>query len=414
MVHGGGHHHEESPSLTDTGGGNNHNSHDNSHHQYQNIQYQNSSYNPPVIVIREPYSTYGGQRSSEITYRRQRRSSENKDCKHCCLNTCCPGCCLDGTTETTAIHQSPKLCLPSMGLYLFISIVLAFVLIATSSVNEIWTLNAGETRQIHVTKLNKELQITSNIAKGTSLYVLDGACPALTGPTITLNATHELYLDQGDYQYDYFYLNQGSFLDVTIVQYSGASNMLLLKGPMSGDTADKTLDQDAILKQYAAKGNTARLQYMVPHSDTYMVVYDNASNSKGRATITYHVDLTSFDLVSLLPFSCQTANTCTVDLENTHVCILIQANKLITIHITSSRKWGIIAFWVALPLAIGICCFRPKEQYWEGNPSATNPAVIPTAPPYQTVPSEEPAYVVPSADILPVATLVTDDTQNKN
>ena len=280
----------------------------------------------------------------------------------------------------------------------------------TSSLAKSWTLNPGERRQVHVTQLNKELQITSSIAKGILLYGLDGACPALTGSRVTLNATQELHLDQGDYQYDYFYLNQGSSLDVTIDQYSGASNMFLLRGPISDDTADTSFGQSAILKQYATKGHTGRLQYTVPYSDTYVVVFDNASNSKGRASVKYHVDLTSYNLVGLLPFPCQTTNICTIDLEKTHGCILIQADKLVTIHITSSRKWGKIAFWVALPLAIGFCCFRPKRQNLEENPPATNPAVIPTAPQYEAVSSEEQEYVVPWTDILPVATLVTDDT----
>jgi hypothetical protein len=294
---------------------------------------------------------------------------------------------------------------PRVGLFLFISIVLALVLMVKSSVKEIWTLNAGETRQVHVTKLIKKVQITSSIAKGISLYVLQGICPELTGPIVPLDSMHELHLDQGDYQYDHFYLNQGSSLDVTTEQLSGTSNIFLLKGTISHGTSDKKLNKHAILKRTATMGQTTRFQYKAPHSDTYTVVSENAFISKVRATITFHTNLTSFDVLDLLPVTCETTNMCTVDKGRMHVCILMQAHELVTIQINSKRKWGKILFWVILPFVIGICCFLPEKQNLErnqfvvGNPPATNPIMIPTAPPYRIVPLSEQDDVEMATDI---------------
>lgn len=294
---------------------------------------------------------------------------------------------------------------PRLGLFLFISMVLAALLVVKSSVKEIWTLNAGETRQIHATKLTKQIQITSSIANGISMYVLQGICPTLTGPIIPLNVTQQLYLGYGDYHYDYYYLNQGSSLDVTIEQSSGTSNIFLLKGNISNGTSDKKLNKHAILKRTAAMGQTTRFKYTAPHSDTYVVVYENSFISKGKATVTYHMDLTSFDLMDLSPFTCETTNMCTVDRGRKHICILMQAHELVTIQMSSRRKWGKIMFWVALPFLAGICCFMPKKQNLERNlfleeyPPATNPTMIPTAPPYRVVPLEEQELVEPTTAI---------------
>lgn len=405
MVHGGGHHGGGSGggSSSSSWGGTN----DSNHWGQSNNKNNNNNNHSTVIAQAHDTGDGGYQNSAWGGYPPPQGDTSRQAC-------CCVGCCAGVAIETDIVqHDVPKRSsCPPMLPYILVSALVFIIVMITSNVDDNWTLNPEETRKIHVGGLNRELHVRSNLANGFQLYAIDGACPALTGPKLELHEVNKIELAEGDYQYDYFYLNQGSYLDVSLFQEDGSSNVLLLRGLKMSELTDdydaSRFDVQSILKRYAGMGQTAELQYTAPESDTYVVIYDNASNSNGKATVTYHVDLTSFDLRDKSPVSCETTTRCSVKVIGLRDCILLQANDLVTIQLSASRIWHMIALWVALPVVMGYCCIKPKErQQTCDNPPPTNPgATVPSAPPYQMVPSgDEHVYVVPAEHVLPVATL---------
>lgn len=407
MVHGGGHHYGGGG---EEGGGH----HGGGHHSGSSSGWGGSNQNTSqfgntfgnsnqTVVVNNVATGYGGYQNSGFGF--YNTNQRDEECERCCRNACCLGCCLGMSGAVVQRNYCPRAFFCTC-----LSMLVFAILMMASNLNESWTLNPGETRQVHVGVFNQDLHMNSNIPNGVAIYAILGKCPALTGPKVSLNDTTEIELEQGDYQYDYFYLNKGSYIDVTILQHSGASNIIILRGAIPNDSteADTKIYKGAILERYAAKGQTIHVQYTAPNSDTYVVVYDNASNSHGRLTITYHVDLTSFDLTGQKSAACEKTTECTLNRRDRHSCILIQADEVVTVHIFATRLWGMIALLVTLPLSIGCFCWSQVKGY--ENPPALNPTVIPSAPPYQMAQTEEPIYVVPAEYVIPIATAL----DNKN
>lgn len=279
---------------------------------------------------------------------------------------------------------------------------------------EDWTLNAGETRQVVGANswLTNHIAISTNVPDSVSLYAIDGACPPLTGPTIQIANTETIQLAQGDYQYDYFYLNAGSFLDVSLQQDYGASNLMVMRGlgTVQGDANGESdnygsFSSKALLTRYAGATQIAHVQYVAPKSDTYVVVYENASNSKGRSTVTYQVYLKTYEMNGITPISdCESSIECNLDLKGGRQCLLVRAMSEVTVHISTSRRMDSIFFYSIVPLSLVAClvlCKR-KQEYIE-NPPATAPMQQHSA--YVIA---EPLVSVPTASAYPMATAISE------
>jgi hypothetical protein len=443
MVHGGGHHSGGGwggGSSSWSGGG---------RHQHHHGWERNRGTNV-VVVNSNPgwwgggWGGFGGWNSSyqqaHVYHHVDRQASGDEmfeeRCEECCKKACmCSTCCV--AAETVRETRSSRACRPGC-FFIFAAIVLFAILLATSHVEDDWTLNAGESRHIKIPALDKRVFVSSNIPQSTMIYAIDGACPPLTGPKVTLSNSMNIELAQGDYQYDYFYLNKGSSIEVTLNQNKGATNLLILRGldnieNKSENDGPDAFIRKAVLKRYAGAGQTAHLQYVVPESDTFVVVYDNASNSKGQISISYDVELTTFDLKgkTTIPLSWCDSSRCTIDTAKNHGCILVKAQVELTLYVRASRKWGMIFLYSVIPLLVGLWCNRKtgvsqQAEEFETGPSAGDfeypSATAPHGnhvnqqaglPPASTTPLSteiraepvpvQPVIAIPASNVYPVA-----------
>jgi hypothetical protein len=195
-----------------------------------------------------------------------------------------------------------------------------------------FTLNVGETWQIELPKnlwSRRSFSVKSfNTNPGLEVYevlpVLDGAgvdavCPPLQGPSLMLREPKwSMKLNYQQYQYNHFHLNAGSIIavDATLLGGKGAVNIYILQGYdalaslMSGGGTANTGFQDfrgtSIFKQFLGTGTGqtephTHVEYTVPSSDYYIVVYDNASSGRTRLDVIVTVRLATHYLESQLP-----------------------------------------------------------------------------------------------------------------
>ena len=135
-------------------------------------------------------------------------------------------------------------------------------------------------------------------------YKTHAACPALTlgddtsgvVPIVTLHESNQIInLDMGQYEYDYFHLNQGSIVHVqaTITHPSkhdgpGATNIYILQGYHTLEALEtKRQNSDvagledfrgkSVWKRFVGYSGSTDLEFTVPASDYYIIVYDNAA-----------------------------------------------------------------------------------------------------------------------------------------
>lgn len=422
MVHGGGHH-----NISHHGGG---------HHtggggfSGDGVWNRNRGWNTGnewwahntnnvVVVNNNPNSNYGwnsyqrdmtpnnrfGNGECESSYRGNvtpTNRSGDEECERCCRRycLCCAAC-----AAVESVRGRPQMC-HSLCHFITLSTIMLLVLLAISNVADEWTLNAGETRQVLTRPwLNNEVSISTSIPDSVSIYSLNGACPPLTGPTVTFGETQDITLSEGDYQYDYFYLNTGSFLDVTLTQDYGATNVFIMRGldAVHQRSGENSFTSSALMTRYAGAGQTAYVRYSVPASDTYAVIYDNASNFNGHSTVTYEVVLTTFSLDDVTPVSgCEGSTKCSVE-NSAHACILVKAADEVTVHVSASRRWGAILFYCAvIPVVIGIIC-RPRRN--DEVDIVLPPATAPDSYANATV---EPLVDIPVAVAYPVASAIPE------
>jgi hypothetical protein len=299
----------------------------------------------------------------------------------------------------------------------FLSIFVFVILLGVSNVNETWTLNGGESRRIPSKAFwNRRIKIASQIPNGIKVYDIKGLCPPLTGPTISLNQSWNIALAPDDYQFDYFYLNKGSALSVKYQQHKGATTISILKGShtLASLRSGEVDSESPLLTRYAGASQEAVFTYTVPETDTYILLYDNASTSSGKATITIQADLTTHDLQNQQPLSGCFALDCIVKLSGND-CLILQAqaqagttSSEITVKVTADRQWFLIGAIALLPLLTGICWHQQQQRStvpYEDAPLAPKTTTA-TAPPEATsanVVDYESIPIVVADDIYPVA-----------
>lgn len=396
------------------------------HHHHQHQQHQ-----PPVVVY--PYHTTGGA-DGHVSRQRQERHGGNDDCDYCgtcCCNLCCQALCLgmlcraccssssSSNRHDQQVFSSSRNASASSnngnnepirrqggcchGLGTFLSIFLLLILIASSGMKNDWTMNAGETRRVQPSFFTKSVTITtatgsSNSGSSSSVNVYDlTSCPALTGPVVTIQDSHTLTLGAGDYQYDYFYLNAGSTIQLKVMQqqqktgssYSSSSTEVFffqgqdkLNDLENGNADNQDADdfaRNALVQRYiSGAGATASLMYRVKTTDVYILVYDNvslySSNMQSVIAVDYQVSLTSFDLSNQTP-TCQEEETaggpslqeCVVDYSmsgsGNRGCIIVQATggggsvfqeAIVHVQVTGHRQWILLLFCASIPFFIGM------------------------------------------------------------
>ncbi|KAG7362043.1 hypothetical protein IV203_025709 [Nitzschia inconspicua] len=263
----------------------------------------------------------------------------NQSCfhKYCCCQKCW-SCCLPFQSSRTAVTT-----FTTLGLYWAILYLLAT---SYNPGDRRFTLTVGDTWRVQLplnlwSRSSISIQSSSESQAGLEVYeflpVLDYSrpplCPPLTvgdDPSLTANANspivtmHEsdntIHLEMEQYQYRYFHLNRGSVLKISVrlvqppttttphsnnsknhkaattpiqSQTLGATNIYILQGyhtlkelETQPNTIDITRAENfrgrSIEKRYLAFAGSLEMDYTVPSSDYYIVVFDNAA--PGRST----------------------------------------------------------------------------------------------------------------------------------
>jgi hypothetical protein len=335
-----------------------------------------------------------------------------------------------------------------------LSIVILIALLAFSQLDTNWTLNAGETRHVKLPVLNSRIHISTDDKIGVRVYDFPSKeCPSLTGPTVTLEDENTLHLGTGDYQYDYFFLNKGSVLNLDFHQTKGATNIFILRGESNlqrlegytDDDDDDHLRRQALKKRYVAEGghSSGSLQYTAKQNNVYMIVYDNVSPATtGIISVHYTITLTTYNLHGQEPVCDESVDTCSIDLPNRRRCILVQAisdsgghtsDEIVSVEVTGTRCWSFLLFYSAMPfiffLLRSLCQLRSSRSSYdpvgsseEPNPPPTAPESVepirpptvphsgstplPSAPPEARLVEPEPDYsgiiVIPAENVIPV------------
>jgi hypothetical protein len=455
MVHGGGHHHHH-----DGGGGGWSASGDRSgggHRRRAQHQGGRPYYQDNIVILNENtgYSaTPWYQERSSYYYDRQRE----QECRHCC-GRCCRGMCLavgcfalasaierriehssgampretdtdlrNRTVSDMSSYDPPPKCDPVCP-WSFFSIILMVVLLVSSSVTETWTLNPGETRRVNVRGwFTRELRVASQTPQSVNIYSIADNCPSLTGPPLLLSATSNIKLAPDDYQYDYVYLNKGSMIDINVTQKYGSTNVMILKGYDSLQDVDEEDDDEsftkrAILARFAGEGTTVRVQYAVVSSDTYVLLYDNASTEKGRFVVSYAVNGTTYDLSGRAPVSSSSPLECDLPLgTKANACILIQAlgegstesKEAKTIYLSSEKRWSTILIASTIPILLGLLLkcrsflggsspLDAQADTYESIPPVLPTSTVPSAPAQVDTDDYASIPIVAGADVVPLA-----------
>lgn len=97
-----------------------------------------------------------------------------------------------------------------------------------------WTLHPGESRVIHTplgSYLTESVRIHCDGEVGAfEVYRSGQPCPSLSGPRTELTNKYSMNVSFGDYEYDRYYLNRGSTIEVILSALSGEARLQVFSG----------------------------------------------------------------------------------------------------------------------------------------------------------------------------------------
>jgi len=268
-----------------------------------------------------------------------------------------------------------------------LSSLLLTILLAISGLRETWTLTAGETRSTISPIMNRKVTISlADPSARTSLdakvYSLSQGCPPLDGKPVVLEDDHQISLDIDDYRFDPFYLNTGSFINVTVQPFVGMSEVYIMQGPSAIQRLEEHANADSFQKEVVQKitasaddNITTTMTFEVRQSDLYALVYDsppsdNANSSDYRVSYTIHSTTYNLhghkaDCTTLLQ------QDCVLTRVTRGSCVLVQAEKSksstqMTVRLRASRRLLLLLIYGLLPYAIAMTLAhfcKPKSSY---------------------------------------------------
>ena len=327
---------------------------------------------------------------------------------------------------------------------LVVSILVTTVLLALSGIRTTWILNVGESRRIETPILSRQITVSARSSVNKNVVVYDLAeCPPLTGPPVTLQDDLSMSLQVDEYQYDYFFLNAGSSVNLTVHQSQGSSELYILEGanalrrlqtPSAADS--DPFGKDAVVTGFASAESDVSLSYKVGRSDVYTIVYDNPSSSETSVLQAHYTAiLTTYDLQGYAPICRDLQKDCHIHRPARGSCLLIQAPKdqrnkkknpndnLVTVKVRGQRRWLPILIYAIIPYLLGLLArkfCKPKSSYQMVLPNEQQ-AVAASAPiaeeeieeanPPPTVPhvGEQEIVVNPETRITPSAPPAEED-----
>lgn len=274
-------------------------------------------------------------------------------------------------------------------LVFLLMILLLVSLLHVSRGDQHWNLNAGESYRLKPAYLTDQVSVTcSSRDNNVHVYEIHGKCPPLTGATERLSDRQAVQLEENSYAFEYFYLNKGSSIDVDVTASMGSADVYLIRGKHFVRQLEKSTFQlganQYLLNRFASSSNrTVSLQYQVDKPDTYILLFDNMNTLSTRLSVTYTLELTSYDLSQRSPTcSNESDKKCTLkvpfvsSLWKKH-CIIVQTvpntsgdpENVITIHVTQHRRYGWIVTLTLLPLLVyslfPYCHTDPVRSYQE-------------------------------------------------
>ena len=412
MVHGGGHrsrggeagghHHEVGGGhrhhhQAGSGGGGHRHQHQHHHHHHNRHHYDNRlEHHQYLLREQDNLQEYRYNTSPDTTtFSRKRPSAiggidssttSNGNCHPCkvCCQCCCMtvpvACCMSGPM----LKRLKQFGFGSLPLVLFIIAIIYSI----SGMKTTWVLNPGEMRQLGINMFTEYVKLTcDDISSGcfrVYRFPNQNKCPPLTGPTFVSEDSSTMTLGVGDYQYDYFYLTQGSRITLSLQQTDGASNVYILNGPHVVDqleSYDLHFLQSVLRQVYVNADNDAHstktLHYTVKESTTYVLLYENAASYDVSNLSTHHlIEHTTYDLGGKVPYCEYGHGNCeiqTVGNDDNRGCIIVQANDEVTdaatkediaIDIVGQRNWGFILLVASIPLFL--------EWLWKIKVGASN------------------------------------------
>ena len=381
MVHGGG---TRSGNSRRSGGGRNFSVQSNNRSRlYRNRRRQQGLFSGGIFTPRVSTSNHYHLHTSSAaqspvnttapTSSLRTDGSDEGDSECCCYRSCCWFCTTQSNHDPDSAPGSvaAAFCWRKLPGLAVLSLVLFGILVAISSQDDRWILNAGESRRISPAFLTHNVNVqvewdSHQNGVDVSLYALR-SCPPLTGPPVSVSNQHIMTLGRGDYQYDYFYLNAGSKVSASFAQSQGSSEIFLLRGSdilsrLKGHSDDidwEDIDRSAISNWYISSGSaTKTVNFRADRTDTYIVLYDNQSSSIGKLSMSYSMKLTTYNLKGHSPICSDAVTTICPPIETKGAgCIIVDTTPgssdepggEVSLRIIGHRRWFAIFLWSILP-----------------------------------------------------------------
>jgi len=305
-----------------------------------------------------------------------------------------------------------------------LAVILFVVLTVISGTSDEWELNGGESRETNV-RGGSFLVRSISIEGYADVFNFNDGCPSLTGTPIIMNKTYDITLQRDDYQYDQFYLNKGSRLEITVDQSRGATDILLFTSRDSfDDWQDEDIDSsdgDANRAWYVQQGQPpADLHYSAHRSDFYTIVYNNDYHRFGEATVSYKITATTFDLDGQNPYCPSDEFGCKIAVAksaSSNQCIIVRIPTDVTSTIVSThqqRVWSSVLALAAIPLIILFCKQKRPSVAGYGTIPTTTTTTTPISA--SSIPATNPNYtpiVTATAEVFPASVAYGTDATEK-
>ena len=226
-------------------------------------------------------------------------------------------------------------------------LILPILVYFYTNTSDSWRLHTGASRHVVIsTTFSKSVSITrtpptqehgheNEVDTGGQFlaYHVDGGCPPLTGPELTLEHRRDLHLEAGEYDWNRYYLNPGSVLNVTVTANSGGVKAFLFRGKTAFESwrRDPSEYSSFFRRAHTYEGlDPAVILHEAVIAEAFYVVYSNAFRWSADVSIDVVRTLTTFNLSGVDPLpaeDCHADGTaCTIPLKPWHLaCIVVEA-----------------------------------------------------------------------------------------
>ena len=322
--------------------------------RYQLSKANAASANGRVLPPRPPLQEQTKKRKGHKRRRRQDNNAGDDDGKHAENlkvkiefpserdGILAPG----NTPPSSLIEQGDLDCAYICTCFLLILILPILVYFYTNT-SDSWRLHTGASRHVVIsTTFSKSVSISrtpptqehgheNEVDTGGQflVYHVDGGCPPLTGPELTLEHRRDLHLEADAYDWNRYYLNPGSVLNVTVTAKSGGVKVFLFRGKTAFESwrRDPSEYNSFFRRAHTYEGlDPAVILHEAVIAEAFYVVYSNAFQWSADVSIDVVRTLTTFNLSGVDPIPAEDCDingtACTIPLKPWHLaCIVVEA-----------------------------------------------------------------------------------------